>query len=30
MRASIFDWGKELQSLRKTIMNADYNLMLNF
>ncbi len=29
MRSSIFDWGKEMQTLRKNIINADYNLMTN-
>lgn len=27
LRSSLFDWGKELLSLRKAIIAADYSLM---
>jgi hypothetical protein len=30
MRCAIYDWGKELAVLRKTVMNADYALMIEF
>ena len=30
MRASIYDWGKEILTLRKTIINADHGLMVTF
>ena len=30
MRASIFDWGKEILTLRKTIIQADHGLMVTF
>lgn len=29
LRSSIFDWSKELQTLRKAIIVADYELMTN-
>ena len=30
LRSLIFDWGKELLTLRKTIINADYSLITTF
>lgn len=30
LRALIFDWGREILSMRKSIMNADYALMTSF
>lgn len=30
MRSGIYDWGKEILTLRKAIINADYNLMVTF
>jgi hypothetical protein len=28
LRCAIFDWGKEIISLRKAVMNSDYSLMV--
>jgi hypothetical protein len=30
MRYAIFEWGKEVISLRKTIIKGDYTLMIEF